>query len=122
MDVEETKQFLARQAYGGSDFVAKFKASEYICRKVGDELLIERRTQSSPSDGAGRVCIMPGFTTLPVPVTTVLDGASDLVSVLVLGITENGEFRAASSLGGNGMESVRLASLFTHKYYAGDYG
>jgi hypothetical protein len=65
--------------------------------------------------------IRPAFVTkLDIPVETVLDGARDLESVVVLGWDRDGAFIAASSVADtNAM--LRAAALFQHKLLNGDY-
>jgi riboflavin synthase len=67
----------------------------------------------------GDVVIMPGLTTLPLPVERVLDGAKGCDYVLVLG-WKDGAVHAATSEGD--MEAaVFLATKFIYKVHAGDY-
>jgi hypothetical protein len=69
----------------------------------------------------GEVVVLAGYTKLDIPVERVLDGAKHLERVLVLGWTNDGEFWAASSHGGDGTKTADLAQRFIHKFYAGDY-
>ena len=69
----------------------------------------------------GDVVTLNVETNLPIPVDRVLDGARDMECVLVLGFDKEGNFTAATSLGGDGTKAVSLAQRFVHKYYAGDY-
>lgn len=67
----------------------------------------------------GEVVTLPGLTTLPIPVSRVLDGAKDAEYVMVISLVD-GRLQVASSEG-NLHKMVFLASKFVSKALRGDY-
>lgn len=61
-----------------------------------------------------------GWTTLPLPVARVLDGAKECRAVLVLGWDAQGAFYTAASTGET-KELLWWVESFKHKLLSGDY-